>query len=46
MLQLACTALVLFGGIYVLLPLFRRGSNSLDVELLAETELDRLLDRR
>ena len=46
MLQLACTTLVVLAGAYVLLPLFRGGSNSLDVELLAETELDRLLDRK
>jgi hypothetical protein len=46
MLQAACTLLVLLAGAYVLLPLFREGGNNLDVELLAETELDRLLDRK
>ena len=46
MLQAACTVLVLLAGAYVLLPLFREGGNNLDVELLAETELDRLLDRK
>jgi len=46
MLQAACTALVLLAGAYVLLPLFRGGGNNLDFELLAETELDRLLDRK
>ena len=46
MLQAACTLLVLMAGAFVLLPLFRGGANSLDVELLSETELDRLLDRK
>jgi hypothetical protein len=46
MLQAACTALVLLAGAYVLVPLFRGRGDSLDGELLAETELDRLLDRK
>ena len=46
MLQAACTVVVLIAGVYVLLPLFRGGSDTLDVELLSETELDRLLDRK
>jgi hypothetical protein len=31
---------------YVLTPLFREAKGNLDVELLAETELDRLLNRK
>ena len=46
MLWLACVALVLAGGCYVLIPLFRESRGSLDIDLLAETELDRLLDRK
>ncbi len=46
MLQAACTLFVLLAGIYVLLPLFRGNGSALDVELLSETELDRLLDRK
>ena len=46
MLQAACTVLVAFAGVYILLPLFKGGDNNLDVELLGETELDRLLDRK
>jgi hypothetical protein len=45
MLPAACIAVVIFAGAYVLLPLFRRGDN-LEVELAAETDLDRLLDRK
>jgi hypothetical protein len=32
--------------LYVLMPLFREPKGNLDVELLAETELDRLLNRK
>src|SRR5512136_1740476 len=32
--------------IYVLMPLFREPKGNLEVELLAETELDRLLNRK
>ena len=41
-----CSAVVILAGFYVLLPLFRETRDSLDVELLAETELDRLFDRK
>ncbi len=46
MLQAACTVLVILAGWYILLPLFKAGSSALDAELLSETELDRLLDRK
>jgi hypothetical protein len=46
MLQAACTVLVVLAGIYVVIPLFKGRGDSLDFELLAETELDRLLDRK
>lgn len=46
MLWFACTALVALAGFYVLMPLFREPEGTLDIELLAETELDRLLDRK
>ena len=46
MIWLSCTALVLLAGIYVLMPLFRKPARSSEIELVAETELDRLLDRK
>jgi ribosomal protein L32 len=46
MLILVCSAIVLLTGIYVLNPLFREPKGNLEVELLAETELDRLLNRK
>ena len=46
MIWLSCTALVLLAGIYVLMPLFREPDNANKIELVAETELDRLLDRK
>jgi hypothetical protein len=46
MLIIACTAVVLIAGIYILTPLFREPRGNLEVELLAETELDRLLNRK
>ncbi len=46
MVWIACTALVALTGYYVLAPLFREPAGNLDIELLAETELDRLLDRK
>ena len=46
MLILACSAVVLLAGIYVLNPLFKEPKGNLEVELLAETELDRLLNRK
>ena len=42
----ACTVVVLVSGIYVLRPLFRQSAGNFDVDLLSETELDRLLDRK
>ena len=46
MFWILCAALVLLAGGYVLLPLFREPKAALDIDLLAETELDRLLDRK
>jgi len=46
MLILACSAIVLLAGVYVATPLFREPKGNLEVELLAETELDRLLNRK
>jgi len=46
MLWFACAALVLLTGFYVLMPLFQEPRGNLDGELLAETELDRLLHRK
>lgn len=42
----ACAAVVMAAGVYVVLPLFRRGEDSLDQSLLPETEPSRLLDRK
>jgi len=46
MIFLAGTILTAFTAIYVLMPLFKEPKGNLDVELLAETELDRLLNRK
>ena len=46
MIWAACAVLVLLSGAYVLMPLFREPRQGLQVELMAETEFDRLLDRR
>jgi hypothetical protein len=46
MLIAACSLLVVIAGIYVLTPLFKEPEGNLEVELLAETELDRLLARK
>jgi hypothetical protein len=46
MLILACTIMVLLAGYYVLAPLFMEPKGNLEVELLAETELDRLLNQK
>jgi hypothetical protein len=46
MLWLACTALITLSAFYVLIPLFRESASDSNVEFLAETELDRLLDRK
>jgi rRNA maturation endonuclease Nob1 len=45
-LLLSCTVLTVLAGIFVLLPLFRKSDNSPDIEFLAETELDRLVERK
>ncbi len=41
-----CAALTVLAGVYILVPLFREPKGNLEVELLAETELDRLLNRK
>jgi hypothetical protein len=46
MVIIACAVLVVIAGIYVLTPLFKEPRGNLDAELLAETELDRLLNRK
>jgi hypothetical protein len=46
MLWLVCAAVVLAAGFYTMMPLFKESEGNLDVDLLAETELDRLLDRK
>ena len=46
MLWLPCAALVLLAGAYVLMPLFSEPKTASDIDLLAETELDRLLHRK
>jgi hypothetical protein len=46
MLWILCAAVTLLAGAYVLAPLFREPVAALDVDLLAETALDRLLDRK
>jgi hypothetical protein len=42
----ACAALMVAAGLFVLVPLFRGSENSLDIELMAENEMDRLIDRK
>jgi hypothetical protein len=46
MLWIACGAVVVLAGFYVLKPLFKESKGNLEIELLAETELDRLLNRK
>jgi len=46
MIFLAGVILTTLSAIYVLMPLFREPKGNLEVELLAETELDRLLNRK
>jgi hypothetical protein len=46
MLIAACSLLFVIAGVYVLTPLFKEPEGNLEVELLAETELDRLLARK
>ncbi len=43
---MAGTVVTVLGAIYVLMPLFSQPSGNLEVELLAETEMDRLLNRK
>lgn len=43
---LAGTVLTTLLVLYVLMPLFKESKGNLEVELLAETELDRLLNRK
>ncbi len=43
---LAGTILTTLAALYVLMPLFREPKGNLEVELLAETELDRLMNRK
>jgi hypothetical protein len=45
-LLLSCTVLTVLAGIFVLFPLFSKSDNSPDTEFLAETELDRLIERK
>ena len=45
-LLLSCTVLTVLAGIFVLFPLFKKSDDSPDIELLAETELDRLIERK
>jgi hypothetical protein len=46
MLIVACSLLTLAAAAYVLQPLFREPKGNIEAELLAETELDRLLNRK
>jgi hypothetical protein len=46
MLWLACSVVVILAGFYVLMPLFKESKGNLETELLTETELDRLLNRK
>ncbi len=46
MLFLAGVTVSTLAAIYVLMPLFKEPKGNLEVELLAETELDRLLNRK
>ena len=46
MLMAACSILVIAAGVYVAVPLFKEPRGNLEMELLAETELDRLLTRK
>jgi hypothetical protein len=41
-----CSVIVAMAGYFVLIPLFGKSKDDLDAELLGETELDRLLDRK
>ncbi len=46
MVIVACTVLAFAAGVYILIPLFRESHGNIEVELLAETALDRLLARK
>lgn len=46
MIWITCAAVAIAGSFYVLMPLFRQSEGKLDIDLLSETELDRLLDRK
>jgi hypothetical protein len=46
MIFLAGVVLTALAAIYVIMPLFKEPKGNLEVELLAETELDRLLNRK
>lgn len=46
MLWLLCTMIAVLAGIYVVTPLFRDSKTAADVDLLPETEIDRLMDRK
>jgi hypothetical protein len=46
MIIVASAILVILTGAYVLAPLFREPKGNLEAELLAETDLDRLLSRK
>lgn len=46
MLYAACTLLVLIAGFFVVTPLFKEPKGNLEVDLLAESQLDRLLNRK
>ena len=42
----SCAILTILLAVFVLRPLFRGSENSLDILLMAETEADRLIDRK
>jgi hypothetical protein len=46
MLWIACGTVVILAGFFVLAPLFKEPKGNLEMELLAETESDRLLNRK
>ena len=46
MILLACGLVTVFAAVYVLTPLFSEPKGNFEVELLAETKLDRLLNRK
>ncbi len=46
MLIIVCGTLIVLAGAIVMWPLFHEPKGNLEVELLAETELDRLLNRK